>query len=243
MTVRFDFNWIEDTHKIIDDEFQVTVTVGKKGDVQSRDTFEESLLYFSETTAELDEHIVDKVSPHIVYRPNHFILIQGKIQSCQRWKEEDGIEAKDIERWKEITADDKIKKGQYTESTVEEAIANRELLTTYKFGADFDVIYPRSAKWHINGRYASQTALEDDTRFLCFMTEKEGFNLKLLDIEPGKTKTVQREDVDLFYIFFSQNCSVGYQDIKQYDVKKVTSSEVDITNQSSEVARIVTIAK
>ena len=243
MTVRFDFKWIEESHKIIDDEFQVTVTIGKKGDIQSRDTFEESLLYFSETTAEIDEHIVDEVSPHIVYRPNHFVLIQGKIQSCQRWKEEDGIEAKDIERWKEITADDKIKKGEYTESTVEEAIANRELLTTYKFGADFDVIYPRSAKWHINGRYAAQTALEDDTRFLCFMTEKEGFNLKLLDIEPGKTKTVQREDVDLFYIFFSQNCSVGYQDIKQYDVKKVTSSEVDITNESSEVARIVTIAK
>ena len=243
MTVRFDFNWIEDTHKIIDDEFQVTVTVGKKGDVQSRDTFEESLLYFSETTAELDEHIVDEVSPHVIYRPNHFVLIQGKIQSCQRWKEEDGIEAKDIQRWKDITADDKIKKGEYTESTVEEAITNKELLTSYKFGADFDVIYPRSAKWHINGRYAAQTALEDDTRFLCFMTEKEGYNLKLLDIDSGQTKTVQRENVDLFYIFFSQNCSIGETQIEQYDVKKITSSEIAIRNESSEVARIVTIAK
>jgi len=243
MTVRFDFNWIPETHKVIDDEFQVTVTTGNKGDIQSRDTFEEGLLYFSETTAELDKHILDEVSPHVVYRPNHFILIQGKIQSCQRWKEEDGIEAKDIERWKEITADDKIKKGEYTESTVEEAITNKELLTSYKFGADFDVIYPRSAKWHINGRYAAQTALEDDTRFLCFMTEKEGYNLKLLDIDSGQTKTVQRENVDLFYIFFSQNCSIGETQIEQYDVKKITSSEIAIKNESSEVARIVTIAK
>ena len=104
MTVRFDFNWIEETHRIIDDEFQVTVTVGNKGDIQSRDTFEEGLLYFSETTAEIKEHILDEESSHIVYRPNHFILIQGRIQSCQRWSEEDGIEAKDIERLKEISS-------------------------------------------------------------------------------------------------------------------------------------------
>lgn len=243
MTVRFDFNWIPETHKVIDDEFQVTVTTGNKGDIQSRDTFEEGLLYFSETTAELDEHIVDEVSPHIVYRPNHFVLIQGKIQSCQRWKEEDGIQASDIQRWKDITADDKIKNGEYTESTVEEAVANKELLTSYKFGADFDVIYPRSAKWHINGRYAAQTALEDDTRFLCFMTEKEGYNLKLLDIDPGQIKTVKRENVNLFYIFFSQNCSIGETQIEQYDVKRISSSEIAIKNESSKVARIVTIAK
>jgi len=243
MTVRFDFNWIEETHKVIDDEFQVTVTTGNKGDIQSRDTFEEGLLYFSETTAELDEHIVDEVSPHVVYRPNHFVLIQGKIQSCQRWKEEDGIQASDIQRWKDITADDKIKNGEYTESTVEEAVANKELLTSYKFGADFDVIYPRSAKWHINGRYAAQTALEDDTRFLCFMTEKEGYNLKLLDIDAGQIKTVKRENVNLFYIFFSQNCSIGETQIEQYDVKRISSSEIAIKNESSKVARIVTIAK
>ena len=36
MTVRFDFKWIEESHKIIDDEFQVTVTIGKKGDIQIR---------------------------------------------------------------------------------------------------------------------------------------------------------------------------------------------------------------
>ncbi len=243
MTVRFDFNWIPETHKVIDDEFQVTVTTGNKGDIQSRDTFEEGLLYFSETTAELDEHIVDEVSPHVVYRPNHFVLIQGKIQSCQRWKEEDGIQASDIQRWKDITADDKIKNGEYTESTVEEAVANKELLTYYKFGADFDVIYPRSAKWHINGRYAAQTALEDDTRFLCFMTEKEGYNLKLLDIDAGQIKTVKRENVNLFYIFFSQNCSIGETQIEQYDVKRISSSEIAIKNESSKVARIVTIAK
>jgi hypothetical protein len=243
MTVRFDFNWIPETHKVIDDEFQVTVTTGNKGDIQSRDTFEEGLLYFSETTAELDEHIVDEVSPHVVYRPNHFVLIQGKIQSCQRWKEEDGIQASDIQRWKDITADDKIKNGEYTESTVEEAVANKELLTSYKFGADFDVIYPRSAKWHINGRYAAQTALEDDTRFLCFMTEKEGYNLKLLDIDAGQIKTVKRENVNLFYIFFSQNCSIGETQIEQYDVKRISSSEIAIKNESSKVARIVTIAK
>ncbi len=243
MTVRFDFNWIPETHKVIDDEFQVTVTTGNKGDIQSRDTFEEGLLYFSETTAELDEHIVDEVSPHVVYRPNHFVLIQGKIQSCQRWKEEDGIQASDIQRWQDITADDKIKNGEYTESTVEEAVANKELLTSYKFGADFDVIYPRSAKWHINGRYAAQTALEDDTRFLCFMTEKEGYNLKLLDIDAGQIKTVKRENVNLFYIFFSQNCSIGETQIEQYDVKRISSSEIAIKNESSKVARIVTIAK
>ena len=40
--------------------FQVTVTVGNKGDIQSRDTFEEGLLYFSETTAEIKEHILDE---------------------------------------------------------------------------------------------------------------------------------------------------------------------------------------
>ena len=243
MTVRFDFIGVPESHKVVDDEFQVTVTTGNKGDIQSRDTFEEGLLYFSETTAELDQHIVDEVSPHVVYRPNHFILIQGRIQSCQRWSEEDGIQASDIQRWKDITADDKIKNGEYTESTVEEAVANKELLTSYKFGADFDVIYPRSAKWHINGRYAAQTALEDDTRFLCFMTEKEGYNLKLLDINPGQNKTVQRENVDLFYIFFSQNCSIGETQIEQYDVKRITSSEIAIKNESSEVARIVTIAK
>tara|TARA_B100000035_G_scaffold227850_1_gene196153 strand:- start:3128 stop:3862 length:735 start_codon:yes stop_codon:yes gene_type:complete len=244
MTVRFDFNWIEETHKIIDDEFQVTVTVGNKGDIQSRDTFEEGLLYFSETTAEIKEHILDEESSHIVYRPNHFILIQGRIQSCQRWSEEDGIEAKDIERLKEITKDDKIKKGEYTESTTEDAIANREFLTNYKFGADFDEAYPRSAMWHLNGRFASQTAMEDDTRFLCFMTEKPGYNLKLLDIEPGKTKTLLKEN-NVNHVFFSQACSLNQQSIyvDQYDVKKLTSPSIDITNESSEVARIVSITK
>ena len=73
---RFDFRWIEESHKIIDDEFQVTVTVGNKGDIQSRDTFEEGLLYFSETTAEIKNTFLTKESSHIVYRPNHFILIR-----------------------------------------------------------------------------------------------------------------------------------------------------------------------
>ena len=109
MTVRFDFNWIEETHRIIDDEFQVTVTVGNKGDIQSRDTFEEGLLYFSETTAEIKEHILDEESSHIVY-DQIFYSYNRQNQSCQRWSEEDGIEAEDIERLKEITKDDKIKK-------------------------------------------------------------------------------------------------------------------------------------
>ena len=243
MTVRFDFNWIPETHKIIDDEFQVTVTVGNKGDIQSRDTSEESKLFFSETTAKLDEHIFDKESSHIIYRPNHFILIQGKIASCVKWTSADNVRASDIERLKTLTANDKIKTGEYTESTTEEAVANKEFHTSYKFGADFDIIHPRSAKWHINGYYASQTALEDDTRFLCFMTEKEGFDLKLLDIEVGESKTIVREDCESFWIFVSQKCSVAENEIEQYDVKKVTSSKIDIKNESSDVARIVTIAK
>jgi hypothetical protein len=86
--------------------------------------------------------------------------------------------------------------------------------------------------------------MEDDTRFLCFMTEKPGYNLKLLDIEPGKTKTLLKEN-NINHVFFSQACSLNQQSnyVDQYDVKKLTSPSIDITNESSEVARIVSITK
>ena len=56
--------------------------------------------------------------------------------------------------------------------------------------------------WHLNGRFASQTAMKLTQGFLCFfMTEKPGYNLKLLDIEPGKTKTLLKEN-NVNHVFF-----------------------------------------
>ncbi len=80
-------------------------------------------------------------------------------------------------------------------------------------------------------------AKEDDTRIFCFISDKS-YDLKIIDIDVGQTKTINKSD-GTNYIFFSTNCSVGEVNIPENDLKQLTSSSLSIKNESDRPARII----
>ena len=88
-------------------------------------------------------------------------------------------------------------------------------------------------------------ALKDDTRLFCLVSEDNDFNINIIDIPVGETKTINKNynnDTDK-YIFFSQNCSVGDTQINQYDCKKLTTDTINVKNESNEILRIFLISR
>jgi len=235
MTYEFKCSYPSWVHNF-DDEIQVTVVEGQIGDKITREKLEDNV--------DGDNLVYDSQSDKIFKRPNKMICIQGSIEMNNFWSNE-GIEATDIDRLKELTANDKIKAGVYSESTTEDAISNKAFNSTYQFNSDYDVLAPMSREWAL-ATPGTLKATSTDTRLFCMLTERSDYEIKIIDIFPGDLKTINKDESKTFsYVFFSQKCSIrnGAGVCDQYSVKKLQSDTVDIRNLGDLTARIILIER
>ena len=225
--MRYDFNNIK---KHYFNNSEVTINVGTKFDVIERINMVDNV--------EGNNLVYDTESSKIFKRPNNLILIKGSVEYKQYWNNDGDIAITDIERYKTLSANDKIRSGSFTQTETADAISNKELLTTYNFGADYDEFYSKANTWALATK-TSITAQEDDTRIFCFISEFD-YDLKIIDIGVGQTKTINKSD-GTNYIFFSTDCSVGETNISENEMKQLTSSSLSIKNESDRPARIIKI--
>mgnify|MGYP005696177711 CR=1 FL=1 len=219
-----------------DNEIQITVVEGNINDKIERLNIQDNV--------DGDNLIYDSESDKIFKRPNKIICIQGSVEMNNYWSDEN-IEASDIDRLKELWANDKIRSGFYSESTTSEAIYNKEFKSTYQFNSDYDELSPMSREWAL-ATPGTLKATSTDTRLYCMLTEMSDYQIKILDIFPGDLKTINKDQSKtLSYVFFSQQCSLrnGAGVCDQYSVKKLESDSIDIRNQGDLTARIILIER
>lgn len=230
MTVRYDFVLVPETLKVIDNEFQIVVVQGNTGDVISRTEKEE--------VNELREQTFDSESSNIIKHQTALCLIEGGFEMSLSWENENDISESDIERFLSLTENDYLKNGSFTERSVAETLANKEYKATYVFGNNYETLQEKGFSWGLYGKRAYLKATQDHTKFVCFQPTVPNYVVQILDIGVGENKTINKSD-NLMYLFFSQNCSIAGTQISQYDIKRLNSSSVEITNESETTARIL----
>ena len=229
MTVRYDFVVVSETLKLIDDEFQIVVVEGNQGDVASRTEKSEII--------EIANQTFDTESANILKTPSILSIIEGGVEISFSWDDDDITES-DIQRLNSLTENDYLKNGSFTETSVEEAMANKSYKATYTFGNNFETLQDKGFSWGLYSKYGEVKATQNNTKLVCFLPKVDGYSGSVLDIGVGETKTINKSD-NLMYLFFSQNCSISGTQINQYDIKRLNSSSVDIKNESETTARIM----
>ena len=72
------------------------------------------------------------------------------------------------------------------------------------------------------------------------MQYQAGWTFEKIDIPVGGTITSTKVGTEE-YIFFGQSCTIGATGINKHDVKKQTSENLDITNNSDRFCRLLRI--
>ena len=135
MTYKYEFRCKEEHWSTnIDDEILITVVSGDIGNLLEREDITDVLDY---------ENIVyDNEYPNIFTRTNKLSLIKGKLKTTYFLDSNPDINGNDVTKLIELGQDDKIRNGDFTEEQ-----SDNIYTTTYKFGADYDVIAPNSYKY------------------------------------------------------------------------------------------------
>ena len=215
-------------HAKPEEDLEFIVLEGKTGDIVLRETMEDNQEGYPEI-------VYDTESSKVFRRPNRLSLIQGALKGTVSWTG-DEIEASDIDRFKALN-----KNSVFTESTTSEAIANKEYVFTYKYGADYPILYNQRGKWSLAGK-ATMEAMIDNTWLLCTRTMTD-YNNMAIDIPAGETRTITKQQTT-DYLFFHHSCSVDGETIEeQFAVKKLISDSVNITNNGEVPRRVVLISK
>lgn len=236
MAFKFEFEnyW---GHKV-DDTLQFSLLKGDVGRVIHRDNVTENV--------NPDGVIFDSENSKIYKRPNHIIIVKGKLEITFSWSAGDIVEA-DLDRYKTLNATDTLRQaGVITETSISEAITNNKLVTTYEYGNHYASLQDRSQLWNL-ATEGEIKALEDDTRIFCILSQNGNeYNTNitsyLLDIGAGETKTITQQGSENF-VFFSENLSVGGTTIDTNTLKKMTSSSIAVTNDGSETQRLILITR
>ena len=237
MTLKYEFVCKEPPWLLnVDDEFQTTIVSGDIGKVIERDSMNDVMNF---------ENIsYDNESNKVFSRANKLSLVKGKMKAITSWADDDNITETDVQRMITLNENDKVKNGDFTESTSADSISNNEYIFTYKFGSDYDVISPNSNRYLLATKNKIE-ALEDDTRLFCLISKNHNYEIDVIDIPVGETKTINHDynSNSTKYIYFSQNCTVGVSQIDQYSCRKFTSISIEVENTSDEVLRIFLISK
>lgn len=226
--MRYDFN-LSKSHYF--NKSELTVNVGNKFDLIQRTNINDNV--------QGSDITYDTQNSKIFKTPHHLILLKGSIQYKQYWNNINDIVSDDLERYKDLTSNDKIRLGNFSQTSTLDAIANKELITTYSFGADYDNFSLKSNTWAL----ATPTeimAQKDDTRLFCFISD-EPYGLKIIDIDVGQTKTINKSQENE-YLFFSTKCSVENTNIVENDLKQLTSNTIKIKNESDIALRIIKVS-
>ena len=89
---------------------------------------------------------------------------------------------------------------------------------------------------------AEVEALVDDTLLLCPMQHEFGWTFEHIDVERAETIESNKQGQEM-YIVFGMRCTVGDKQINKFEVKKQTSTQIHITNESYNLGTLVRIYK
>lgn len=217
----------------VEEGLQISITTGDTKATIIRTSLEDNI--------NGDNLVFDTVRPKVFKRPNNLIVVKGSVKIKMYWEEADNIQAADIDRMKELNANDPVMSGSWSESSTADALANKEYITTYTYGPDYTQLSNKAGSWKLATNVKLE-ATEDDTRLFCVNSDTHDWNVKIIDIPVGETRTLAKQETDN-YIFFSQDCSIGETQIAENSVKKLTSNSVDITNQANMAARVIIVSK
>ena len=236
MAFKFEFEnyW---GHKV-DDNLQFSLLRGDTGKVIHRDNVTENV--------NPDGIVYDSENSKIYKRPNHIIIVKGKLEITFNWSVGDIVEA-DLNRYKTLNATDTLRQaGVVTETSTADAITNNKLVTAYEYGKHYSSLQDRSQLWNL-ATEGEIKSLEDDTRIFCILSQSGSeYNTNitsyLLDIGAGETKTITQQGSENF-VFFSENLSVGGTAIGTNTLRKMTSSSIAVTNDGSVTQRLILITR
>ena len=217
----------------VEEGLQISITTGDTKATIIRTSLEDNI--------NGDNLVFDTVRPKVFKRPNNLIVVKGSIKIKMYWEEADNIQAADIDRMKELNANDPVMSGSWSESSTADALANKEYITTYTYGPDYTQLSNKAGGWRL-ATNVNLEATKDDTRLFCVNSDTHDWNVKIIDIPVGETRTLAKQETDN-YVFFSQNCSIGKTQIAENSVKKLTSDSVDITNQANMSARVIIVSR
>ena len=234
----FKFEFINYWGHKVDETLQFSLVKGDTNNVIHRVTFNENV--------NPDNIVYDSENSKIYKRPNHMIVVKGKLEITFNWSVGDIVEA-DLNRYKTLNATDVLRQaGVITETSTTDAITNNKLITTYEYGNHYTSLQERSQLWNL-ATVGEIKALVDDTRILCILSENgseynTNISCYLIDIGAGETKNITQQGSENF-VFFGESLSVGGAVIDTNTLKKMTSSSIAVTNDGSVTQRLILIAR
>tara|TARA_B100001093_G_scaffold86783_2_gene78628 strand:- start:873 stop:1583 length:711 start_codon:yes stop_codon:yes gene_type:complete len=234
----FKFEFVNYWGHKVDETLQFSLLKGDTDNVIHRDNVTENV--------NPDNLVYDSENSKIYKRPNHIIIIKGKLEITFNWSVGDILEA-DLNRYKTLNATDTLRQaGVITETSTSDAITNNKLVTTYEYGKHYASLQDRSQLWNL-ATEGEIKALEDDTRIFCILSENGSeYNTNitsyLIDIGAGETKTITQQGSENF-VFFGESLSVSGTAIDTNTLKKMTSSSIAVTNDGSVTQRLILITR
>lgn len=216
-----------------EDDLMFTFMFGKTGVTMTRDSMSD--LSSNLLTANTDNSNVIKCALRTS-------LMKGKVKTSWSWENDGDITQSDLEKFVELNENDPIKTStNYSESSIADALANKNFNFTYEYDGNCTTMQDLQIQWQLQAK-ATIESLADDTVFLCTVTSNPDYSGKIIDIPTGQTKEVTKHGTTT-YVLFSETCKIGSTDIPQYSIKKLTSSAVNVTNNSSNTARLLIVGK
>ena len=234
----FKFEFVNYWGHKVDETLQFSLLKGDTNNVIHRDNVTENV--------NPDGIVYDSENSKIYKRPNHIIIVKGKLEITFNWSAGD-IEEADLNRYKTLNATDTLRQaGVITETSTSDAITNNKLVTTYEYGKHYASLQDRSQLWNL-ATEGEIKALEDDTRIFCILSENGSeYNTNitsyLIDIGAGETKTITQQGSENF-VFFGESLSVSGTAIDTNTLKKMTSSSIAVTNDGSVTQRLILITR
>jgi hypothetical protein len=185
------------------------------------------------------------LTPHpdynfLIRSNNNYFLLNGKIKVRFEWDETSVFQDEHKQTYRDLLDNQYVGlknpiEGSYTHGSgfMESSVDHQYRSDTWK--SSHLAYEPYCTTGEI-------TVMEDNTTILCPMQHYPGWTFEHIDIMPGES-IVSTKPGDDTYIVFGDTCSIAGTDIAKHAVKKQTSSEITIKNDSLNVCTLVRIYK
>ena len=216
----------------VEDDLHLTFIKGDRNDTLVRDSIDDRI--------NKDIGNYDTESSKVFYAPIRLALVRGSIETAWEWEEGD-LTAFDIERFKTLNQSDYMhQESEHAEASVANALASNKFISNMKFFPQSEPVLT-SYKWQLATKCTIK-ALENDTRFLCTLTDNPNYTLKYFDILAGESREIPKNG-SLNYLAFSRSCTIGDNEIAENSIKKLSSDTINVTNTESQPMRVVSVYK
>ena len=216
----------------VDEDLMITVVAGNKDTVATRE-----LLDIPNPTL----HTIHK-NNKLFSLPIRWMILKGSASHSWYWEDEIEITKKDLEELEELNKDDVLKNSEnYISTSLDDAISNKKYGFTYSYDCPFETLTPIQVKYQLICKGIIE-ALENDTRYLCVITNNKDYKVYILDILQNEIKMLGKQGTT-DYVFFSGDCEIEGVEISENTTKKLTSETINIKNVSDRDVRIILISK